>query len=157
MLTVFQQGRQRPFQRPLPLGYDHAILPQQPPNLIHQPGTPAHGLLTQPVRQQPVGLLNTARHNTPQLRTTGRLTNRQGIMTVGLVPLYKRLHMLRWNQLHLIAPLLQLTTPVIRTPARLHRHYRIRVTAHKGQQTRTPYRPVKHRLAGLIHSTHLKK
>ena len=97
----------------------------------------------QTVRQQPVDLFNTARRNTPQPRTTGHLTNCQGIMTICLVPSCLP-QAGSQTASHAAA---ELASPHSPAPA---------THDPSDSNPRTSYHPVKYWLSGLIHSKYLK-
>ena len=133
--------------------------------MINSVRCPTKRVLTRKQHCPPLLLLRLGRHEA-HLRALGRDDNRLGIGRVVLLALDERTHVLRRNQLDLVAKPDQFARPVMRAAASLHHHHCWRLLRHELPElrarqllavlnlTRHPRRVQLKNILGQIHADH---
>ena len=134
----------------MPLGNDIAVLGQVPAQGVDALRALAHQEITG-AEHDAVRLLLLALHrHEAHARPLGRLADRLGIRHVVLLPLHERLDVGRRDQPHRVAQLAELTRPVMRPGAGLHRHHAGRLGGEEFEHLRPHQALAEHHTAGRV-------
>src|SRR5210317_1556118 len=120
VLRIFQQVRNRPTKSRESLWKTDAVFTEQPPSRIAQCRTIPNTLRAHPVNCLHVMRFHGLNGDKLDSWSVESFGNRVGIVVVILVALYQGLHILRWDQFHLMTQRLQFTSPVVRCSTGFH-------------------------------------
>ena len=123
VLRILQNLRKLPQHRSHPLRRLDAVLQQEPRDLVALPGAVAHRHLPRSVQLLDVSLRHRLHPHEPHRRSPRRLGDTVRVVDVVLVRLHIRGDELRTHQHCSVPQPHSQPAPVVRAPARLHRHH----------------------------------
>src|SRR5215469_5000288 len=135
---------------------DVAVFHQVPAQSIDALGALPHQEIPSPEHDAVRLLLFGLDRNKAHARPLGRFTDRLGIGDIILLPLDERLDVGRRDQAHMMAQLTDLTRPIMRAGAGLHRHDAPGLRGEETEKLRASDPLAKEHMPGTIRSMHLK-